>query len=74
MLGKQDKVAMRLGLLKSLEKSVLGGFVHGVSGANDEIALGGLATIRQCDKLADLLDTNNISFLSRVRLKSECIR
>lgn len=41
MLGEEDEMTERLGLLESFEKSALCRFVHSISGSDDKIAIRG---------------------------------
>lgn len=53
------------------KEGILGGFVHRVSGINDEKAVAGLATSGTADEFADLFDGDDGSFLAWVGFESE---
>ncbi len=54
-------MAMRFWLFESFEESVLGGFVHSIGGCDDKETVVDLAAIRGGEKLADLLNANNVA-------------
>lgn len=56
---------------ESFEEGILGGFVHGVGGSDDEKVVAGFAIIREGEKFTQLIDANGLSFFGSVGLQDQ---
>lgn len=73
LFGKQDKMTVGLGLFKSFEESVLGGFIHDVSWGDDEEAFGSFAVIGETKEITHLFDGDYGSGFRLVGIETERI-
>ncbi len=71
LFGQEDKMTKVFRFFKSFEEGVLGGFVHGVGRGDDEKAIFRFTTVRQSEKLANLLDGNDTSGFRLVGIEVE---